>query len=283
MLYYRQSHLLGKAGMDKTILEIPTELLQAAKLTADEAKTELAIRLYQLHKLNDRQAGELAGNPQVIEKLAWVNRETGHFELNSFLDWASHDLKTPLNAVIGFSKLVIKGIDGPINETQTTDLTTVFNGGQRMLSLLSNLVDIARLNNGITLSREEKNLATLITESAERWKNQNPAQPLTFDIQIASPTYSVDPQQMRLIITHLLSFAAVRVTEGTVSLSATENEQGVNVLVQSTGKKSIDKMEMDSAMLGFIASSLIKLHGGNMNEPQETDDGMLLSFSLPQS
>ena len=269
--------------MDKTILEIPTELLQAAKLTADEAKTELAIRLYQLHKLNDRQAGELAGNPQVIEKLAWVNRETGHFELNSFLDWASHDLKTPLNAVIGFSKLVIKGIDGPINETQTTDLTTVFNGGQRMLSLLSNLVDIARLNNGITLSREEKNLATLITESAERWKNQNPAQPLTFDIQIASPTYSVDPQQMRLIITHLLSFAAVRVTEGTVSLSATENEQGVNVLVQSTGKKSIDKMEMDSAMLGFIASSLIKLHGGNMNEPQETDDGMLLSFSLPQS
>ncbi len=267
--------------MDKTILEIPTELLQAAKLTAEEAKTELAIRLYQLHKLNDRQAAELAGDPQAIEKLAWINRETGHFELNSFLDWASHDLKTPLNAVIGFSKLVIKGIDGPINETQSTDLTTVFNGGQRMLSLLSNLVDIARLNNGITLSREEKNLATLITESAERWKNQNPAKPLTSDVQIASPTYSVDPQQMRHIITHLLSFAAVRVTEGTVSLSATENEQGVNVSFQSTGKKSIDKMEMDSAMLGFIAASLIKLHGGKMNEPQETDAGMLLSFSLP--
>jgi hypothetical protein len=86
---------------------------------------------------------------------------------------------------------------------------------------------------------------------------------------------------MRLIITHLLSFAAVRVTEGTVSLSATENEQGVNVSVQSTGKKSIDKMEMDSAMLGFIAASLIKLHGGKMNEPQEIDAGMLLSFSLP--
>jgi signal transduction histidine kinase len=267
--------------MDKTHLEIPTELLQAAKMTAEEAKTELAIRLYQLHKLNDRQAGELAGNPQVIEKLAWVNRETGQFELNSFLDWASHDLKTPLNAVIGFTKLVIKGIDGPINEIQNTDLTTAFNGGQRMLSLLSNLVDIARLNNGITLSREEKNLATLISESAERWKNQNPAKPLISNIQITSPTYNVDPQQIRVIITHLLNFAAVRVTEGTVTLSATENEQGVNVSVQSTGEKSVDKMEMDSAMLGFIASSLIKLHGGKMNEPQETDDGMLLSFSLP--
>jgi len=267
--------------MDKTILEIPTELLQAAKITPEQARIELAIRLYQLHKLNDKQASELAGDPQAIEKLAWINRETGHFELDDFLDWASHDLKTPLNAVIGFSKLVIKGIDGPINETQTTDLTTVFNGGQRMLSLLSNLVDIARLNNGIILSREEKNLATLITESAERWKTQNPTKPLTSDVQIASPTYSVDPQQMRHIITHLLSFAAVRVTEGAVSLSATENEQGLHVNIQSTGKKSVDKMEMDSAMLGFIASSLIKLHGGKMNEPLETDDGMLLSFSLP--
>jgi signal transduction histidine kinase len=268
--------------MDKTLLENPTELLQAAKMTADEAKTELAIRLYQLHKLNDRQASELAGNAQAIEALAWNNRETGHFELDDFLDWASHDLKTPLNAVIGFTKLVIKGIDGPINETQNTDLTTAFNGGQRMLSLLSNLVDIARLNNGIKLSREEKNLATLITESAERWKAQNPAKPLTTDIQITSPTYSVDPQQMRQIIIHLLSFAAVRVTEGTVSLSATENEQGLHVSIQSVGQKSVDKMEMDSAMLGFITTSLIKLHGGKMNEPVETDDGLLLGFSLPR-
>ncbi len=268
--------------MDKTLLEIPTELLQAAKLTPEEARTELAIRLYQLHKLNDKQAAEMAGNPKAIETLVWNNRETGHFNLDEFLDWASHDLKTPLNAVIGFSKLVIKGIDGPINETQNTDLTTVFNGGQRMLSLLSSLVEIARLNNGITLAREEKNLATIITENAERWKTQNPAKPLTFDIQISSPTYSVDPQQMRQIISHLLTFAAIRVTEGTVSLLAAENEQGVQVSIQSTGKKGPDKMEMDSAMLGFIAGSLIKLHGGVLHEPQETEDGMTLSFSLPR-
>jgi signal transduction histidine kinase len=268
--------------MDKTLLEIPTELLQAAKITPEEAKTELAIRLYQLHKLNDKQAAELAGDPQAIEALAWINRETGHFELDEFLDWASHDLKTPLNAVIGFTKLVIKGIDGPINETQTTDLTTAFNGGQRMLSLLSYLVDIARINNGVTLSRSEQNLAAFITETFERWKTQNPTKPLTHDIQIASPTFSLDPQQMRLIINHLLTFAAIRVTEGTVSLSAHANDQGLNVSIQSTGKKAVDKSEMDSAMLGFITSALIKLHGGKMNEPQETDDGLLLSFSLPR-
>jgi len=284
MLYYRHSQPFQiKAVMDTTTLEIPTELLQAAKLTPEEAKTELAIRLYQQHKLNDKQAGELAGDSKAIESLVWNNRETGRFELDDFLSWASHDLKTPLNAVIGFTKVVVRGIDGPVNETQTTDLTTVFNSGQRMLALISNVVDIARINNGhIILARRESNIADLIHETAERWKTQNPAKPLTTNIQLISPTFNVDAQQMRQIIVHLLTFAAISVTEGSISLSASDNSQGLNVTIQSTGKKAVDKSEMDSAMLGFISSSLIKLHGGNMSEPFETDDGLLLTFSLPR-
>jgi signal transduction histidine kinase len=269
--------------MDKTLLEIPTELLQAAKLTPEEAKTELAIRLYQRHKLNDKQAAELAGDAKAIETLFWKNGEMGRFDLNDFLDWASHDLKTPLNAVIGFTKVVIKGIDGPINETQNTDLTTAFNSGQRMLSLISQLVEIARINNGhITLLREERNIADFLIEITERWKNQNPSKPLTTDIQITSPSFSVDAQQLRQIINHSLTLASIRVTDGTVSLSARDDDAGLNVSIQSTGRKAADKMEMDSAMLGFITSSLIKLHSGKMKEPQETEDGLLLGFSLPR-
>jgi hypothetical protein len=39
---------------------------------------------------------------------------------------------------------------------------------------------------------------------------------------------------------------------------------------------------MDSALLGFILASLIKLHGGQMDDPKETEDGFLLRFSLPR-
>ena len=87
---------------------------------------------------------------------------------------------------------------------------------------------------------------------------------------------------MRQIISHLLTFAAIRITEGSVSLSAGDNDQGLNVTIQSMGKKAVDKSEMDSAMLGFITASLIKLHQGSMGEPFETDDGLLLTFSLPR-
>ncbi len=269
--------------MDKTILEIPTELLQAAKITPEEARKELAIRLYQLHKLNDRQAGELAGNSKAIESLVWSNSETGHFDLDDFLSWASHDLKTPLNSVIGFSKVVLKGIDGPVNETQQNDLSTVFTAGQRMLALISYLVEIARLNNGHTqLSREDTNIDEIITETTNRWKTQNPSKPLTIETNLTNPVFNVDRAQTRQIISHLLSFASVRVTEGTVSLSANDSEDTLEVRVQSYGRKSIDKSEMDSAMLGFIITSLVKLHGGQMDDPQETEDGLLLKFPLPR-
>lgn len=269
--------------MDKTILEIPTELLEAAKITPQEAKSELAVRLYQLHKLNKRQAGELAGDPKVVESLVWSQGQVGHFNLDDFLSWASHDLKTPLNSVIGFSKVVLKGIDGPVNETQQNDLSTVFNAGQRMLALISYLVEIARLNNGHTqLKREEFDITELISETTTRWKTLNPSKPLSIETNLTDPIFNVDRAQTRQIISHLLSFASVRVTEGTVSLSVSDTDAELKIRAQSVGKKPADKSEMDSAMLGYLLASLVKLHGGQMDDPQETDDGLLLKVSLPR-
>ncbi len=269
--------------MDKTNIEIPTELLEAAKITAEEAKTQLAIRLYQLHKLNDEQAGALAGDPKAIESLVWSNQATGQLDLDDFLSWASHDLKAPLNAIIGFLKVVIKGIDGPINEIQNTDLTTALNGAQRMLTLVNNLVEMARLNGGETiLAPKECNLADLIKEVTDRWKIQNLTLSLTTSISITEPTFIVDTHHLSNVITNLLTYAAIRITDGVISLSASDDDQGVKVNIRSAGKKTRDKSEMDSAMLSFICDSLIKLNGGKAAEPQETEDGLYLSFSLPR-
>jgi len=269
--------------MDKTTIEIPTGLLEAANLTAEDVKKELAVRLYQIHKLNDKQAGEMAGDPKLIESLVWRNQETGQFDLNDFLDWASHDLKTPLNSVIGFTKVVLKGIDGPINETQETDLGTAFAAGQRTLALLSYLVEIARLNSGrLIIDRNECDGIELITEVTNRWKAQNPSKPLHADLNLADPVFKLDKVQTRQIVSHLLNLAALRITDGTVTLFVTDSEDTLSIRIQSNGKKNADKFEMDTAMIHFITRSLVSLHGGRMDEPSETDDGLLVNFSLPR-
>jgi K+-sensing histidine kinase KdpD len=215
--------------------------------------------------------------------LVWSNGETGHFNLDDFLDWASHDLKTPLNSVIGFTKVVLKGIDGPVNEMQETDLSTAFTAGQRMLALITYLVEIARLNNGhLKPNTGECDMMELITEATNRWKSQNASKPLHIETNITNPMFNVDRAQMRTILSHLLSFASIRVTEGTVSLSANDSDTDLKFRIQSNGKKAIDKSEMDSSMIEFITTSLVKLHGGQMDKPEETEDGLLLRFSLPR-
>lgn len=269
--------------MNTTVLEIPTELLEAARITPQEARRELAIRLYQLQRLNGRQAAELAGDPDVIKSLSWSKDTTGHFDLDDFLSWASHDLKTPLNSIIGFSSVILKGLSGPISEMQETDLSTVLRAGQRMLALIGYLVEIARLNNGHThLSREGANIEEVIAEATKHWTKQNEAKPLRTEMTLADPIFNVDKGQMRQIVSHLLTLASLHVTEGTVSLFASDLEDALNVRIQSHGTKSANRFEMDSTMLRFIISSLVKLHGGQMDDPQETEDGLLSRFSVPR-
>jgi K+-sensing histidine kinase KdpD len=152
-----------------------------------------------------------------------------------------------------------------------------------MSALISYLVEIARLNNGkLQLSPEDHNMEEIITEITARWKTQNPSKPLAVETKLNNPIFNVDKAQMRQIISHLLTFASVRVTEGTVSLSINDSDNALNIKVQSNGKKGVDKFEMDSAMLTFITTSLTKLHGGQMDHPQETDDGLLLSCTIPR-
>ena len=51
-----------------------------------------------------------------------------------------HDLKTPLNSITGFSKVILRGLDGPITDLQREDLTTVFESGQRLLEMIDDVM-----------------------------------------------------------------------------------------------------------------------------------------------
>jgi signal transduction histidine kinase len=67
---------------------------------------------------------------------------------SQFLANMSHELRTPLNSIIGFSRVIIKGIDGPINDTQKQDLTAIYNSGQHLLSLINDMLDLSKIEAG---------------------------------------------------------------------------------------------------------------------------------------
>jgi signal transduction histidine kinase len=267
------------------IIEIPTEIIEAAQLTPEELKVELALLLYKQGRINPEQAKLLAGEAPKLENLFHKQEQAGRIDMDEFISWAAHDLKSPLNAIIGFTKVVLKGIDGPINDIQTTDLTSAHVNGQRMLLLTSNLIDMARLNNGdIKIEITPANLAQILSDATTRWKNQNPNKELETDIDIKTPDTQLDTARMRQVISGLLTYAGNHVAEhGKVTLRARDDEKGYTIEIQSAGDKARDKFELDLAMFGFICCGLIGLHGGNLELGEESSSGFALKFTLPKA
>jgi K+-sensing histidine kinase KdpD len=72
-----------------------------------------------------------------------TNPQTAHI-----LASVAHDLRSPLNAVIGFSRILLKGIDGPLSELQTADLEAIHENGVTMLRMVDSIVDLAKIEAG---------------------------------------------------------------------------------------------------------------------------------------
>ena len=79
-----------------------------------------------------------------VDELAQANMAL--FEMNrlksDFLATMSHELRTPLNSIIGFSRVILRGIDGPLTETQQADLAAIHNSGQHLLGLINDVLDL---------------------------------------------------------------------------------------------------------------------------------------------
>lgn len=60
----------------------------------------------------------------------------------------SHELRTPLNSIVGFSRVLLQGMDGPLNEEQTKDIKAINDSGQHMLEMINDLLELVRLREG---------------------------------------------------------------------------------------------------------------------------------------
>ena len=65
------------------------------------------------------------------------------FNMDAMSDMG-HDLKTPINAITGFSRVILKGIDGPITEFQQQDLTSIYEGGKKLLTMIDDIFQVAK-------------------------------------------------------------------------------------------------------------------------------------------
>ncbi len=226
---------------------------------------------------------------------------------SQFLANMSHELRTPLNSIIGFSRVIIKGIDGPITEMQMQDLTAIYNSGQHLLGLINDILDLARIEAGkMELNFEEVHLAEMVASVMSTAKGLVKEKPIQLVPKIPAdmPTVRGDTMRVRQVLINLLSNASKFTDEGTITVEA-HVQQGsngkpeaiINVIdtgpgISQEGQEKLFKAfsQVDGSAtrksggsgLGLsICANLVQLHGGRISVHSEEGKGSTFWFTLP--
>lgn len=223
-----------------------------------------------------------------------------------FLATTSHELRSPLNAIIGFSSMIGSEAAGPIGNPKYAEYAqTIQAAGEHLLGLINGLLDLAKIEaDQFPLSEERMSLADAVEEAFALLRFQAAQKSVALGREIAPDAAAIhaDPSAMRRILLNLLG-NAVKFTPagGRVELAAWRGPAGeLNLAVRDTGIGiPADRLErvflpfervpaagrtVEGTGLGLsITRGLVELHGGTIRLESEEGRGTTALVTLPSA
>ena len=237
-----------------------------------------------------------------VEREAVVRLQELDRSKRRFLANMSHELLTPLTNIIGFSRLMLKEIDGPLLERQATDLQIIYENGQHLLGLINDLLDVSQIEAGLMeLEFRPVNLGDLIESVMATGSALVRDRPVTLwsDIQPDLPLVQADPTRIRQALLRLVANAAKFTEVGEIRVRAWADDARVYVSVRDTGmgiapqdrERIFERFEQgtlrnghrpNGAGLGLaLSKEFIEMHGGEIKVESAVGVGSTFTFSLP--
>jgi signal transduction histidine kinase/DNA-binding response OmpR family regulator/HAMP domain-containing protein len=240
---------------------------------------------------------------QTVEEMKELDRVKSQFLANM-----SHELRTPLNSVIGFSRVILKGIDGPINDTQEQDITAIYNSGLHLLSMINEILDLSKIEAGkMELQIDEVEIGNVVKSAVNTASGLIKGKPVQLVTQVEPDLPIIKGDEMRLnqILTNLLGNAVKFTEKGSITIKAdlnhtednseeiliTVEDTGIGIAPEDQGKLFQRFSQVDDSPtrrtggtgLGLsIARSLVELHGGRIGLLRsETNLGSTFFFTIP--
>jgi signal transduction histidine kinase len=188
-----------------------------------------------------------------------------------FLAKMSHEFRTPLNAVIGYSEILLEDADAACaDEERITDLKRINNAGKHLLSLVTEMLDISKIESDcIDLNVETFDLNALLRDIASTSRPLMGANGNAFELQAPSGLGQVcaDPTKLRQVLLNLLSNAAKFTSKGLITLTAARHRDAtgdwVDIHVKDNGigisKLDIQRLFQD---YGQATPETAKKYGG---------------------
>lgn len=247
------------------------------------------------------EAQQFAGTVIVLRDVT-VEREVARAK-NDFVSLVSHELRTPMTSIKGYTDLLLKGAVGALNEQQQNFMTIVKSNVDRMADLVSDLLDVSRIEAGrVRLVLERLDLAGMVLEISQELAETLRQRELTlhFDLAPGLPRVHADRGRVIQVLLNLLSNAYRYTPPGgalTIAIRALDGEVQVDVSDTGIGIPEEDReaifqrfyradhpvvREQPGTGLGLsIARSLIEMHGGKLWLRSELGAGSTFSFTLP--
>jgi signal transduction histidine kinase len=214
-----------------------------------------------------------------------------------FLASMSHDLKAPLNAILGFAALVSQS---PLSDGQMESVAIIEQRGRELLGLIQTILDSARVEaNALELSHEHTMMGDVVMSAVldSRDLAVGSGVQITGEVQQGLPRLEVDSTRLVQALTNVIGTAVRFTDKGTVLVRATFPGDRLRIDVETSARglppgerekifeafKHADRARRHGSLgLGLsLARSIVELHGGNIQVGAIQDGGLAFQVWLP--
>lgn len=239
---------------------------------------------------------------QPVENIEAVSADTGSISPDRLAD-LGHELKTPLNAIMGFAETMREETFGPLGHEKYREYADhIHAAGGHLTDLIAAILDRAKLDAGrYKLSPALAAPGPLAKSCAEMVRSEAEKAGLTLQVDIADdlPETMLDARAVKQILINLLTNAVKFTADGEIGLRVSEHDGIIEFAVADTG---VGMSQMALARIGerftdmhkngvrgasgtglglSLAYALAKLHGGVLNLTSAPGEGTIATLSLP--
>lgn len=265
-----------------------------------EKRQELLENQNMIRNLLEEMSQEKAKLESTLIELQKVSQSRDHF-----LSAMSHELRTPLNLIIGYNEALLDEVYGELNLEQLKALEISYQGGQRLLSLISNTLEYSRLLSGsMKLDSKAIKVIDLIEKICDRLKLSYAQKTINLKYNLIKESFSIKINSwiLQTILFNLLDNAyKFSHQEGVVTLDIYEKDHYLYLVVSDHGlgvpSEIVEQLKLpffqvdhgldrlyDGTGLGLsIVSEIVKLHHGQLHISSKVNQGMIVTIKIPTS
>jgi signal transduction histidine kinase len=221
---------------------------------------------------------------------------------SQFLANVNHELRTPVSAIIGYGRLVLRETEGQISQLQRENLQDLLHNAERLLSQIDSLLDFAKIEAGkIEVRVEPVSVEELIRGAISTVEPtlKNGDVRLIQEIAPGIPALNTDREKLRQIILNLLDNAVKFTERGEIKISASQqngwfrlavSDPGVGIGKENLtkifeefhqGDRSSNKKYKGTGLGLAIVKKFVNLLGGEVGVESEVGKGSVFTVTLP--